>query len=309
MTRDPKRDPGTGRPALVRVRHRLRDPSSVEMVRDNRTLFYLPTAASFIESGSDTYAGNPRPYYAHVPGRPRGWPAIGSREELQHGLRAAPLRGARLAGIRLAARLPALLRRIQPDLLDRQFRALARAGDGGALRGGDRHRHLLPRARTASDEPVLRDLTRRIANDEVRHYKHFFRYFNALNGQERIGRARVLGALAQRLLEIKNEDAEIALRNVLRVERNQEDVPERDVRALNSRCSAVVRRNLPLEMTVKMLLRPLHLHAGLERFIRRPWWPRCRGRCFIKRSRHGAAGAPPAFLYNAGFPPPAGLPP
>ncbi|MNM76685.1 hypothetical protein D3C81_885150 [compost metagenome] len=42
------------------------------------------------------------------------------------------------------------------------------------------------------------------------------------------------------------------------------------MRALNSQCSAVVRRNLPLEMTVKMLLRPLHLHAGLERFIRRP---------------------------------------
>ncbi|MNT67556.1 hypothetical protein D3C72_2057090 [compost metagenome] len=80
----------------------------------------------------------------------------------------------------------------------------------------------------------------------------------------------MLGALARRLLEIKNEDAEIALRNVLRVERNQEDVPEQDVRALNSQCSAVVRRNLPLEMTVKMLLRPLHLHAGLERFIRRP---------------------------------------
>jgi rubrerythrin len=73
---------------------------------------------------------------------------------------------------------------------------------------------------------VLRDLTRRIANDEVRHYKHFYRYFNALHERERLGRGKVLGALARRLLEIKNEDAEIALRNVLRIEHEREDVPE-----------------------------------------------------------------------------------
>ena len=49
----------------------------------------------------------------------------------------------------------------------------------------------------ATDEPVLRDLTRRIANDEVRHYKHFFRHFNALADRERLGRTRVLAALAR----------------------------------------------------------------------------------------------------------------
>ena len=242
----------------------------VEMVRDNRTLFYLLTAASFIESGSDTYAGNLATYYAHVPEAATWLARHWESEELQHGFA-----------------LRRYVEHVWPEFdwprgyqrffdeysqtcsidnfershaLEMAARCVVETGTATYYRALEQ----------ASDEPVLRDLTRRIANDEVRHYKHFFRYFNALNGQERIGRARVLGALARRLLEIKNEDAEIALRNVLRVERNQEDVPEQDVRALNSQCSAVVRRNLPLEMTVKMLLRPLHLHAGLERFIRRP---------------------------------------
>lgn len=241
-----------------------------EKVRNNRTLFYLLAAASFIESGSDTYAGNLTIYYAHVPEAATWLARHWESEELQHGFA-----------------LRRYVEHVWPEFdwprgyqrffdeysqtcsidnfershaLEMAARCVVETGTATYYRALEQ----------ASDEPVLRDLTRRIANDEVRHYKHFFRYFNALNGQERIGRARVLGALARRLLEIKNEDAEIALRNVLRVERNQEDVPEQDVRALNSQCSAVVRRNLPLEMTVKMLLRPLHLHAGLERFIRRP---------------------------------------
>ncbi len=49
-----------------------------------------------------------------------------------------------------------------------------------------------------------------------------------------------------------------------------EAVSEAEVRALNTRVSGVIRRNLPIEMTVKMLLRPLHLHRGLERAVRAP---------------------------------------
>jgi len=241
-----------------------------EKVRDNRTLFYLLTAASFIESGSDTYAGNLAIYYAHMPEAADWLSAHWEREELQHGLA-----------------LRRYVEHVWPefDWARGYQRFFDEYGKTCSIDNFERSHTLEMAARCvvetgtatyyraleqASDEPVLRNLTRRIANDEIRHYKHFFRYFNALNGQERLGRLKVLGALARRLLEIKNEDAEIALRNVLRVERNQEDVPERDVRALNSRCSAVVRHNLPLEMTVKMLLRPLHLHARLERFIRRP---------------------------------------
>lgn len=246
------------------------DAIDVARVRDDRTLFYLLTGASFIESGSDTYAGNLAQYYADVPDAAKWLAEHWESEELQHGLA-----------------LRRYVEHVWPEFdWERGYqRFFDEYSQTCSVDNFERTQALEMAARCvvetgtatyyraleqASDEPVLRNLTRRIANDEVRHYKHFFRYFNDLNHREQLGRAKVLAALARRLLEIKNEDAEIALRNVLRIEQNREDVPDREVRALNSRCSAVVRRHLPIEMTVKMLLRPLHLHARLEDLVRRP---------------------------------------
>jgi len=242
----------------------------VASVRGDRTLFYLLTGASFIESGSDTYAGNLASYYADVPDAAEWLARHWEGEELQHGLALRRYvehvwpefdweRGYRRFFDEYSATCS--IDNFEPtQALEMVARCVVETGTATYYRALEQ----------ASDEPVLRDLTRRIANDEVRHYKHFFRYFNTLNAREGLGRGKVLSALARRLLEIKNEDAEIALRNVLRVEQGREDVSDREVRALNSRCSAVVRRHLPLEMTVKMLLRPLRLHARVESLVRRP---------------------------------------
>ncbi|AOY90928.1 ferritin [Cupriavidus sp. USMAA2-4] len=239
-------------------------------IRPDRLLFYLLTASSFIESGSDTYAGNLASYYADVPQAAswleRHWEA----EELQHGLALRRYvehvwpefdweRG--YARFFEEYRVTCSIDNFEPThALEMVARCVVETGTATLYRAIEQ----------ATDEPVLRDLSRRIANDEVRHYKHFFRYFNDFRLQEQVGRGRVLGALARRLLEIKNEDAEIALRNVLRIERGTEAVSDREVRQLNSQVSAIVRRHLPVDMAVKMLLRPLHLHSGVERAIRRP---------------------------------------
>lgn len=242
----------------------------VERVRPDRDLFYLLASASFIESGSDTYAGNLATYYAHVPEAAdwlaRHWEA----EELQHGLALRRYvehvwpefdweRG--YARFFEEYRHTCSIDQFEPtDALEMAARCVVETGTAAYYRALEQ----------ATDEPVLRGLTRRIANDEVRHYKHFYRFFNRFLDNEGLGRHRVLGALARRLLEIKNEDAEIALRNVLRMERGVEEIPQQEVKALNSRVSAVIRRNLPIEMTVRMLLRPLRLHSGVERAVRKP---------------------------------------
>ncbi|MGF2021840.1 hypothetical protein, partial [Staphylococcus aureus] len=67
------------------------------------------------------------------------------------------------------------------------------------------------------DEPVLKEITDNIRTDEVRHYKHFFKFFKKYNQVEGNGRLAVLGALARRVMEIKNEDSEIALRHVFAI--------------------------------------------------------------------------------------------
>lgn len=239
-------------------------------VRPDRELFYLLVSASFVESGSDTYAGNLASYYAAHP-EASGWLSEHwEAEELQHGLalrRYVEHVWPEFDWERGYARFFEEYRHtcssdnFEPsEALEMAARCVVETGTAALYRSLEQ----------ASNEPVLRNLTRRIADDEVRHYKHFYRYFNHFNGVEQLGRLRVLGALVRRLLEIKNEDAEIALRNVLRIERGTEQIPQKDVRKLNSRVSAVIRRNLPIEMTVKMLLRPLHLHAGVERAIRKP---------------------------------------
>lgn len=241
-----------------------------ERVRGNRDLFYLLVSASFIESGSDTYAGNLATYYAGVPDA-AGWLSDHwEAEELQHGLALRryvehvwPEFDWERGYERFFAEYSQTcsIDQFEPTgALEMAARCVVETGTAAYYRALEQ----------ASNEPVLRTLTRRIANDEVRHYKHFFRFFNRFAECEGLGRARVLGALARRLLEIKNEDAAIALRNVLRMERGQEDIPDHEVKALNSRVSAVVRRHLPVEMTVKMLLRPLRLHSTVERVVRKP---------------------------------------
>ncbi|MBP0634153.1 ferritin-like domain-containing protein [Cupriavidus sp. AcVe19-6a] len=241
-----------------------------ERVRSDRDLFYLLVSASFIESGSDTYAGNLATYYARVPDA-AGWLSEHwEAEELQHGL---ALRRyieqvwpefdweAGYACFFDEYSETCSIDQFEPtEALEMAARCVVETGTAAYYRALEQ----------ASDEPVLRDLARRIANDEVRHYKHFYQFYNRFAGSERLGRMRVFRALARRLLEIKNEDAAIALRNVLRMERGVEEIPDEEVKALNSRVSALIRKNLPIKMTVKMLLRPLHLHSGVERAVRKP---------------------------------------
>ncbi|MGY2486251.1 ferritin-like domain-containing protein [Cupriavidus sp. CP313] len=242
----------------------------VERIRGDRDLFYLLVSASFIESGSDTYAGNLATYYARVPDAADWLAEHWEAEELQHGLalrRYVEHVWPEFDWERGYARFfdeyskTCSIDHFEPtEALEMAARCVVETGTAAYYRALEQ----------ASDEPVLRDLTRRISNDEVRHYKHFYQFFNRFVEAERLGKLRVFGALARRLLEIKNEDAAIALRNVLRMERGVEEIPDQEVRALNSRVSAVIRKNLPIEMTVKMLLRPLHLHRGVERAVRKP---------------------------------------
>jgi len=242
-------------------------------VRENGTLFYLVASASFVESGSDLYAGNLAQYYADRPETAHWLIHHWEREELQHGRalrRYVETVWPEFDWERGYARffeeysVTCSVDQFEPtQALEMVARCVVEMGTATFYRA-------IAQAAAEADEPVLRDLASRISADEVRHYKHFLRFFNECNASEGVGRARVLKALASRLREIKNEDSMIALRNVLRIERGQEDVPEADVRALNSRVSALVRSYLPLDMAAKMLLKPLRLRPGFERSIRPP---------------------------------------
>jgi hypothetical protein len=60
--------------------------------------------------------------------------------------------------------------------------------------------------RDAAAEPVLRDICRRIAQDEIRHYKLFFRHMERYEAVEGLGRLRRLRVLLGRLMEAEDDE-------------------------------------------------------------------------------------------------------
>ncbi len=121
-----------------------------------------------------------------------------------------------------------------------------------------------------SSEPVLKQLTDNIRSDEVRHYKHFFRFFKKYNEVEGNGRLAVLGALARRVKEIKSETPRSRCGT-----RSRPAIPSgRETRRFSgSSARASMRwcgRNLSADMCVKMLLKPLDLPARISPGVHYP---------------------------------------
>ncbi|MBU2407509.1 MAG: ferritin-like domain-containing protein, partial [Gammaproteobacteria bacterium] len=124
-------------------------------------------------------------------------------------------------------------------------------------------------SRSAS-EPVFRELTRRIADQEVSHYKHFYRFFRRYREQERVGRLRVLDILVRRTLELKSEDADCAIRHVIATRHPDRAADAEHIRAASAQMSRTVRTHLSAGTTLKMLMRPLELPARVQAWIQVP---------------------------------------
>jgi hypothetical protein len=236
----------------------------------NEDILLLLCAASFIESGSDLYTSNLSAYFNGDPEVSAWLNAEWEPEELQHG-----------------RALKAYIQYVWPEFdWDTAFRNFfdeysktcsvdefekTRALEMVARCVVETGTATLYRAiNECSDEPVLKEITDKIRTDEVRHYKHFFKYFKKYNRIEGNGRLAVLGALLRRVMEIKNEDSEIALRHVFAIrypERIHDSVYNRERVA---RVNALVRRNLSADMCVKMLLKPLDLPAKIQPGVHYP---------------------------------------
>ena len=236
----------------------------------NEHLLLLLCACSFIESGTDLYTSNLSSYFNDDPEVSAWLNNEWEPEEMQHG-----------------RALKTYIHHVWPEFdWDTAFRNFfAEYSLTCSMEDFEKKRALEMVARCVvetgtatlyrainecSDEPVLKQITDNIRTDEVRHYKHFFRYFKKYNRIEGNGRMAVLGALMRRVLELKNEDSEIALRHVFAIrypERVKDDVYNRE---LSARINALVRRNLSADMCVKMLLKPLDLPAKIQPGVHYP---------------------------------------
>ena len=117
----------------------------------------------------------------------------------------------------------------------------------------------------ASPDPVLALLARHIADDEVRHYKYFYRYFRNYRELERPSRAQVVPALWRRLRMTGGDDSFVVLKHVYGTHRPGELFDARVYQSVRRESRRLVRDHFPHEMSVRMLLKPLALGARTQR--------------------------------------------
>lgn len=240
----------------------------VERIRANDDLMCLLCASAFIESGSDLYTHNLVQHYEGDPEVQAWLRDHWEHEELQHG-----------------RALATYVCHVWPDFdwdaafksffdeysavctseeledsrcLEMAARCVVETGTAALYRTIHEH----------TDEPVLKALTNNIKSDEVRHYSHFYHYFRKYQAEQKHGRIQVLRTLWNRLREIGNEDGDIALRHVFKFRHPEYLTDKATFREVSDRVYAFVRDNLPVQMTIKMLLKPLDLppriHAGVQ---------------------------------------------
>jgi hypothetical protein len=236
----------------------------------NEDLLLLLCAASFIESGTDLYTSNLSQFFNDDPKVSAWLNNEWEPEEMQHG-----------------RALKTYIAYVWPEYdWDTAFRNFmdeysltCSVEDFEKTRALEMVARCVVETGTAtlyraigecSDEPVLKQITDNIRTDEVRHYKHFFKYFKKYNKIEGNGRLAVLGALMRRVMEIKNEDSEIALRHVFAIRYPERVRDQAYNRERAARINALVRRNLSADMCVKMLLKPLDLPAKIQPGVHYP---------------------------------------
>ena len=246
------------------------DRIETDRIRPNEELFFLLASSSFVESGSDLYTHNLIDHFAGD-AELQGWLADHwEQEELQHG-----------------RALATYVRHVWPEFdWEKGFRAfwneygaVCTASELEMSRGLELAARCVVETGTASlyralntlaEEPVLRQLTDHIRSDEVRHFKHFYHFFKLYRERESLGRPRVFRAMLKRVNEIRDEDSDIALRHVFAARYPDRADDEAECKRVTARARDLLRRHIPAEMTVKMLLKPLDLPARLLRWLETP---------------------------------------
>lgn len=219
----------------------------------------MVASASFIETATDTYASNLTAYYAGDEEATAWLDRHWQHEELQHGR--------------------ALKRYVQtawPDFdWDRVYQAFfAEFSANCTLEALEPSRCLEMVSRCIvemgtssyyttlsrlSPEPVLSQLTQLIREDEVHHYKYFYRYFLRYRECEHLGRIRILKAILHRLHMIDGEDSSIALKHVYLTRHPDVIFNNQLYRALQKQGRYWMGPQFPHGMSVKMTLKPLDL--------------------------------------------------
>jgi hypothetical protein len=236
-----------------------------ESVEQDDVIFYLVLSASFIESATDTYTGNLIAYFQDDPEVTAWLRDRWEQEELQHG--AALRRYAETAWphIDWQAAYDGFFQEFCEKCADdglESSRCLETVSRCIVEMGTASYYSALSRL---SPEPVLMRLATLIRGDEVRHYKHFYRYFRAYWEREHPGRLDVLRAIFRRIRMMDSSDSIIALKHVYRLRYPGAAFDPGIYRKLQRQIRLAMGANFPVQMSAKMALKPLDLNPTVQK--------------------------------------------
>lgn len=240
-----------------------------DKIADDETLFFVLVSASLIESGSDLYTSTLIDYFGESDAAQwlrEHW----ENEEMQHGraLRryvetAWPAFDWEQAFSQFMQEYSLLCTQDQLEetpALELVARCVVETGTAA----------LYSALHEYTDEPVLKQLTGLIRNDEIRHYKHFSRFFKQYNSEIGYGRWSIFCALQRRLVEVRNEDADCALRHVFKVVYSNESIDSAHFLQISRAARGLVIKHLAPDRMVKMFLQPLQLPMPIRGWVQRP---------------------------------------
>ena len=236
-----------------------------DLVRDDRQLFYVVASASFIEITSDLYTKNLIAFFGDDREVADWLAQHWEKEELQHG-----------------AALKKYVQTAWPEFdweaayatFRRDYGAICTVEALAGTRALEMVARCVVETGTASfyrmladlsPEPVLRRLAAEISNDEVRHYKHFHRYFRQYRKLEKPSRFAVMRTLLKRAADVDAEDSYYAFRAVFCASHPNALFERSDYDAYRDGVLNLVRRHFPHGMAVKMLLKPLDMNKLVSR--------------------------------------------
>ena len=243
------------------------DAIDLSRIRHREDMLFMLAAASFIEFASDTYAGNLSDFFRDEPDIAEWLSDHWEAEEVQHG-----------------RALRAYVLTVWPEFdwetayrdffveysklcgsegyestrgLEMAARCVVETGTSTAYRA----------IRDFADEPVLAQLAEHIRSDEVRHYKHFLKFFDRYDAREKNSRFRVLQSLKNRLVESRHSDVEIGLWYAFLTRYPDERRDGKRFTTMQSRIARKVREHYPAGQAIRMLLKPLRLPAPVSSMI------------------------------------------
>src|SRR5471032_359254 len=234
-------------------------------VRDDRQLFEIVTSASFIEITSDLYTKNLVEFFRDDREIADWLEQHWEKEELQHG--AALKKYVQTAWPEFDWEAAYAAFRVDYGAICTiealaDTKALAMAALCVVETGTASFYRMLS---DLSPDPVLSRLAAEISADEVRHYKHFHRYFRRYRELEKPSRFAVLRTLLGRAAEVEAEDTFYAFRAVFRGSHPGVEFERSDYEAYRAGVLNLVRQHFPHGMAVKMLLKPLGMSPMVGR--------------------------------------------